>query len=101
MLLHTVNKSPESHSALRDCLQVIGDSDALLLLEDGVYGIATGSILSEQLPQLRARGISVYVLQEDLACRGLFASLPEGIEAIGYDTFVTLAAGHTATQSWY
>jgi len=36
--LHTVNKSPFDRSSLETCLRLAGKGNAVLLLEDGVYG---------------------------------------------------------------
>ncbi|VAW78495.1 hypothetical protein MNBD_GAMMA15-577 [hydrothermal vent metagenome] len=35
-MLHTVNKSPFSHSSLESCLRFVGEGDVILLLVDGV-----------------------------------------------------------------
>lgn len=100
MPLHTVNKSPFSHTALEDCLQVITDKDGLLLLEDGVYAAMPNTAAADKLHQLKQRGVPIYAIAEDLASRGLTGTLPD-IESIDYDKFVLLTTKYTTTCSWY
>ncbi len=45
-MLHTVNKSPFQNSALENCLRLVRDGDVILLLEDGVYASAAGTVKS-------------------------------------------------------
>ena len=95
MILHMVSQSP-SHSALKDCLQLLGENDALLLLSDGVYALAPGTAA---LAELGKCGAKVYALGPDLATRGLAA--PDSVDLVDYNGFVSLAAHYDATQSWY
>ena len=45
--LHTVNKSPFSTQTLLSCLNHAKDGDAVLMIEDGVYGGAKGTGLAD------------------------------------------------------
>jgi len=49
--LHTVNKSPFATGALVSCLNHCKDGDAILMIEDGVYGGLTGTIVADQVQQ--------------------------------------------------
>lgn len=95
-----VNKSP-SHSALQDCLQLIGDDDGLLLLEDGVYAAMSQAAVAAQLARISGRGVRLYAIGEDLAMRGLSQAVSAFVEAIDYDGFVSLTTHYKAIQSWY
>ncbi|MBQ0719475.1 MAG: sulfurtransferase complex subunit TusB [Gammaproteobacteria bacterium] len=106
MLLHTVNKSAFDSSALADCLRVVATSDAVLLIENGVYAALnspqSGFEHSESIAQLSADGTRFYVLQADCEARGLDdAKLAAPFEIIDDAGFVALAAAASAIQSWY
>ena len=106
MLLHTVNKSAFDNSALGDCLAVVSTDDAVLLIENGVYGALNNSpgelAHSENIKQLSASGTRFYVLQADCEARGLDASTLLALFKTTDDAgFVALAAEASAIQSWY
>ena len=106
MLLHTVNKSASDNSALRDCLVVVSADDAVLLIENGVYGALNNAPSEfthiENIKQLSASGTRFYVLQADCEARGLDTSTLLPAFTIIDDTgFVDLAAEASAIQSWY
>lgn len=95
MILHTVNKSPLSHSCLQECLASCSAGDAVLLIEDGVYAVRTLDRLS--LPA----AVKWFVLQADLDTRGLAGDLDARVTAISDQGFVTLATEYTKVVSWY
>ncbi len=98
--LHTVNKSPFATQTLLSCLGHAQDGDAILMIEDGVYGGLAGTSLSDAVAA-RAGAVRIHVLAEDLAARGLDAGrLIEGVAPVGYDGFVDLVAETDRTQSW-
>lgn len=99
--LHTVNKSPFSHTTLASCLSVCQPGDALLLIEDGVYAALPSSPQAEQLRHARSAGIRVYALEPDLIARGLAEQHVEAIELTDYAGFVRLSVEQRRTQSWY
>ena len=66
MILHTVNKSPQSHRALASCLQFLNAGEAIVLLEDGVYAGMSG--VDHGLGKLDG---NVYALTADVEARGL------------------------------
>jgi len=98
--LHTVNKSPFATGALVSCLAHCKDGDAVLMIEDGVYGGLAGTSVADQVSQ-KAGSLAIYVLSPDAAARGLVAErLIPGIKGVDYDGFVDLVADHDRTQSW-
>lgn len=99
--LHTVNKSPFSHTTLASCLDLCQPGDALLLIEDGVYAVLASSPQAEQLLRARDAGVRLYALKSDLSARGLTDQHLEAIELTDYAGFVRLSIEQQRTQSWY
>ena len=98
--LHTVNKSPFTNTSLQSCLDHCKDGDAVLMIEDGVYGGLSGTAIADSVAA-RIGAVSVYVLSPDAAARGLAAErMLEGIAGVDYDGFVDLVTGHDRTQAW-
>ena len=97
--LHTVNKSPFATNALLSCLMHCKDGDAVLMIEDGVYGALTGSGIAEAVAA-KAGSVSIYALGGDLAARGLDGKTLGEVEAVDYAGFVELVTKHDRTQSW-
>lgn len=97
-ILHTVNKSPFQKNDLASCLAHANADDAVLLIEDGVYGAISGTEAANQVSNAQAK---VYVLGGDLAARGIAENkIADGVSVVGYDGFVDLAAEHQAVNSW-
>ena len=98
--LHTVNKSPFATGSLASCLNHCKDGDAVLMIEDGVYGSLTGTSVAEQVQQ-KAGSVAVFVLSADAQARGLASDrLLPGVTGVDYDGFVDLVAKHDRTQAW-
>lgn len=98
--LHTVNKSPFVNRTLESCLNHCKDGDAVLMIEDGVYGGLAGTAVSE-IVAAKAGSVSIHVLTPDMEARGLSTDrLLDGITGVGYDGFVELVTKHDRTQSW-
>jgi tRNA 2-thiouridine synthesizing protein B len=98
--LHTVNKSPFATQTLQSCLNHAKDGDAILLIEDGVYGAAKGTGLAAAVAD-RAGKVAIHVLAGDIAARGIEQSrLIEGVTSVDYAGFVGLAAQHDRAQAW-
>ena len=98
--LHTVNKSPFSTQTLLSCLNHCKDGDAVLMIEDGIYGAMAGTGLSDAV-RARTGTVAIHVLDADTAARGIDpARLLEGVTAVDYGGFVDLVAKHDRTQSW-
>lgn len=98
--LHTVNKSPFTNGALSSCLGHCRPGDAVLLIEDGIYGAIAGSSLAQSMGA-NLEGVSLYVLEGDVSARGIDAGkLITGVTPVGYEGFVDLVAEHDRTQAW-
>ena len=99
MLLHTVNKSPDSSDALASCLRAALPGSQLLLIEDGVYAARDGNEAAGEIAA--ANGIHCYALEADIRARGLQDMLAENITVLDYAGFVRLSTECHAVQSWY
>jgi len=98
MLLHTVSRSP-AHSALRDCLAVLGPDDAILLLGDGVYAAIAGG---EGAALLAGSGATLFVLEADAALAGVQERLLlPGATVVDDDGFVALTERYGRQLAWY
>ena len=98
--LHTVNKSPFGNETLLSCLNHCSDGDAVLLIEDGVYGALAGSRVADTV-QAKAGSVALYVLGPDADARGLAADKRlQAVQMVDYDGFVDLVANHDRTQAW-
>ncbi len=84
--LHIVNKA----AALASCLPILGEDDALLLIEDGVYAARLASAAVGRC----------YVLDCDLEARGLTGQIAAAFEIVTYDGFVELVERHQPIVSW-
>ena len=91
-MLHTINKSPFQNSALENCLRLARDGDVILLLEDGVYAAAAGTVKSSLIEQA-VRRHAVYAIEADLKARGLDKLVKE-VRIAGYGDFVDLVEKH-------
>ncbi len=99
-MLHTVNKSPFEKNSLDTCLRLAKSGSEILLLEDGVYAAVKGTVVEQKMLQALS-DYSVYALGPDLKARGIEEDrLIDGIEVVGYDGFVDLAASSDRVQSW-
>lgn len=99
-MLHTVNKSPFEKSSLDSCLRVIQPRSAMLLIEDAVYAAVKGTAVESKIVGASAH-CSIYVLQPDLAARGVEASeCIDVVRLIDYGGFVDLATEHDSVQAW-
>ena len=98
--LHTVARSPFERAALASCLRVARPGASLLLMEDAVYAALAGTAVSDLVGDALAR-IDVYVLEPDLAARGVAdAERVAGVRAVDYGGFVDLAVAHDRVVSW-
>lgn len=99
-ILHTVNKSPFATNALAGALSHAATNDAVLLIEDGVYGALKDTAASKAAEAKASQG-KLYVLVSDLAARGLAnGRLIDGIKQVDYAGFVDLVTEHKVTQAW-
>ena len=96
-MLHTVNKSPFQDSALENCLRLVRAGDVILLLEDGVYAAAPGTVKSS-LIERTVKQHTVYAIDADLKARGLGKLIKE-VRVASYGDFVDLVEQHTV-HAW-
>jgi len=98
--LHTVNKSPLDRNALESAITHAVKGNAVLMIEDGVYGAMAGTQKSGVVSDAMG-DISFYVMGPDLKARGIDeARIIDGIKVVDYSGFVALVAEHDVTQSW-
>lgn len=98
-MLHIVNKSPFDKNSLESCISCAEDGSAILLYEDGVYGVLKNSAVAEKL-QNAMSNITVYALEPDVKARGLADKVIDGIKLVDYDGFVDLTCEKEAVNSW-
>nr|CRH05013.1 Intracellular sulfur oxidation protein DsrH/TusB [Candidatus Magnetococcus massalia] len=96
-MLHTVNKSPFQNESLESCVRMASEGDCILLLEDGVFGAATGTSKTA-LVEAAMKTVKIYALSADVKARGI-KSLIDGIEVTDYAGFVDLV-DQNKTHSW-
>jgi len=89
--LHTVNDP----ALLKLCLRTIQDGDALLLIEDGVYGT------QQQHAEIIPAGTSVYALQNDIEARGLAGRIDAIVTPASDADFVRLCCEHEKIINWF
>jgi tRNA 2-thiouridine synthesizing protein B len=98
MALHTLNKM---HPSLwRSCLQSLRTGDCVLLLEEAVYA----AVSQEQRDNIVASlppDVQLFVLQEDLALRGISARIHCEFSRISYQDFVALSLNHAQVVNWH
>ncbi len=98
--LHTVNKSPLERNTLESAIAHAIKGNALLMIEDGVYGAMQGTHKSAIVSNAMS-DISFYVMGPDLKARGIDEKrIIDGIKIVDYSDFVALVAEHDVTQSW-
>lgn len=97
-MLHIVNKSPLTNSALENCLSVAATGE-ILLIEDAVYAATAGNAFEARLREAAGR-LKIYVLQPDLDARGMGDRLIADVSAVDYSGFVELTISNNTCQSW-
>lgn len=75
------------------------DGDAVLMIEDGVFGALNGSGVAEAVVA-KSGSVSVYALTGDVAARGLEGKTLSEVENVDYAGFVDLVTKHDRTQNW-
>lgn len=100
-ILHSVNKSPFTQNTLKQCLDVIGDNHALILIEDGVYAALKSSPSTLTLKKVSAQGTKIYALESDINMRGLSSDIDTCITLVSMNEFVELCCQYSSVQSWY
>lgn len=96
--LHIVSSSPQSSGALDLAFSFASKGDAIILIENAVYG-AVGFQSNIRRLQSGPADISCFVLQEDLSARALFTPLKD-FNVVSYLEFVALVCQHNNSISW-
>jgi len=97
--LHTLSTNPHSLHPIQSFIDLMGETDELLLLANGVYGALVDAEISIPLGRLREPG-RLYVLKDDLLARGIPASASLQASLISYEGFVDLVVKHQNTYNW-
>jgi sulfur relay protein TusB/DsrH len=95
MILHIINKSPHQHATLNDALPFINASDAVMLIDDGVYCAST---LSSATALLNTKA-AIFALTDDIETRGITGNA--AIAIVNMEKFVEIAFNADKTISWY
>jgi tRNA 2-thiouridine synthesizing protein B len=99
-ILHTVNKSPFEKNSLASCIKHANPGNAVLLIEDGVYGAITSSSISDTVTASMGN-IKIFALKPDLDTRGIGDShILKGVTLVDYAGFVDLVTQYDKVQSW-
>lgn len=98
-MLHTINKSPFEKNSLDTCLRFVKDGNAILFIEDGVYGALKGTKISPKV-EAAMKNATVYALGPDLEARGVSDRVLEGVKVVDYGGFVDLVTESDRVQSW-
>ena len=99
-ILHTVNKSPFERNTLESCLKFANSGDPVLLIEDGIYAVLTGTSAEGQVAAALDKQ-SIFVLGPDLVARGFSEDrVIAGVKVVDYAGFVDLAVENDKVQAW-
>ena len=96
-MLHTINQSPFRAPSLETALRFVQPDDAILLIEDAVYGAQDSNACSGKVRKAMESN-EVYALEPDLRARGI-AKILTGVKAVDYDGFVELVEKHNV-NTW-
>jgi tRNA 2-thiouridine synthesizing protein B len=98
-MLHIVNKSPFQTSTFESCLRMAQAGHAVLLIEDGIYAVTSGSSAEARVREAAGR-LKFYALKPDTEARGMSAKVIDGVTLVDYGGFVDLVAQHSTSHSW-
>jgi sulfur relay protein TusB/DsrH len=91
-MLHTVNKSPLSSRTLGLCLRFAQKGEPILLYEDGVFAVKTGTTIESVIKEAMAKH-PIYALSADVKARGI-DKIIDGVKIIDYGGWVDLTLDH-------
>ena len=100
-ILHTINKSPFTHTTIFSCLAICNQDDGILFVEDGVFGAMNSAPCAQQLSICVQNGLNIYALSDDINARGLQDKINPNVKLTDYNGFVQLSIKHHCVQSWY
>ena len=99
MVLHTINKPPQSSRLFQDCIETVYGEHAVLLIEDGVYAALSNTESGMQISQHSK--ITFYALENDIVARGIEDRIVDTIQLLDYQGFVRLVTECSSVQSWF
>lgn len=91
--LHII--SSQQSDALAQCLALCSSSDAIFFYSDGV----SHCLKHQPLAEIKAKGVKLYALEDDLHARGLELE-PELFTLADYALWVELSAAHKNCLNW-
>lgn len=95
-MLHTLSASPTS-SAFADCLRLLCEDDALVLMGDAVYCALLDSTSCDQLV---GTNVQLHLLKDDAVAAGILDRVGD-TSLINIDQLVELSERHARQQAWY
>lgn len=98
-MLHIINQSPFTSESLKRCEKMLGDSDVILLIEEGVYAAMAETVFSELINQILKKN-KIFVLAPDAQACGIIEKIMPGITLISYEEFVDLTIQHYPILNW-
>jgi len=99
-MLHIVNHAAFDSAAVDRLLSRIGAGHTLMLMENGVYMVKSGSTAAGRLERALA-DLTVCALAPDLAARGIMpAEVMTGVTLLDYEGFVDLTVDNAVIHSW-
>jgi tRNA 2-thiouridine synthesizing protein B len=98
-MLHIINQSPYTSESLKRCEKMLGDSDVILLIEEGVYAAMTDTSISEVTTKILEKN-KIFVLESDAQACGITEKIMPDIALISYEEFVDLTIQHHPILNW-
>lgn len=95
-MLYTLLHSPWQCD-IDSLLLLLQTGDDLLLLQDGTIAAIEGS---QMLTRLAASPATLWVLEEDVAARGLTAQISAKVQLLDYNGFVAMTVKHQQQIAW-
>lgn len=97
MTLHTVNLLPD-HPDCQRCISQLASGDAVVFLGHGAW---ISSVQSAWHKQWQRSGVTLHVLEDDLAARGLTGDCAPAVTPIDHSGLVTLTEQHSRQRAWF
>ncbi|PSW19200.1 sulfurtransferase complex subunit TusB [Photobacterium sanctipauli] len=96
-MLHIISSSPYQTQAFQQCVPLVTENDAILLIQDAVIA-AVGQ--NSAFEAIKNTGVKIYLLAADLTARGLGERVCADAEIIDYKGFVSLTVTHETQMKW-
>lgn len=97
MTLHTVNLLPD-HADCQRCIRQLASDDAVVFLGHGAWITSVPGCWHEKWEQA---DVALYVLDDDLAARGLTEHCARSIKTIDAAGLVALTEQHSHHRAWF